>query len=228
MATDDPYGSLKHTLFLLDLMHRHLLPAVSRDMAAIMKDRGIRRVLDVACGTGFIACRLRKQGMKTVGVDLSPGMISVAAKKAGDCAFVLGDGSRLPFSLGSFDGAVITLALHEVDKTTRGAVWSEMMRVVRPGGLLLVMDFGKFPGRRSFYSKMTARFILAIEKATLRFDPDHWYNSMAFQELGGVRGWLEKNGRGIVETREYAGGNLVLAAVAGRQPAGGNQERDGD
>jgi|GEM_PF-6251240 len=213
MAVNDPYGSLKHTLPLLDLMHRHLLPGVSRDLAAIMKDRGIRRVLDVACGTGFIACRLRKRGINAVGVDLSPGMISVAAKKAGDCAFVLGDGGSLPFSEGSFDGAVITLALHEVDGATRNAVWSEMKRVVRPGGFLFALDFARMPARRTIYSRLVAWFIMAIEKATLKFDPDHWHNSMAFQGFGGILGWLGKNGSVIVETREYAGGNLVLAVL---------------
>jgi len=213
MARNDPYGSLKRTLPLLDLMHRYLLPRVSRDMAAIMKGCGIERILDVACGTGFIVCRLRKEGIRAVGLDLSAGMLFVAARKTGPCGFVLGDGTMLPFPDSSFDGALITLAIHEVGQATRDAVWSEMLRVVRPGGLLFVMDFGKFPARPSLYSKMAAGFILSIEKATLRFDPDHWHNSMAFQDLGGVRGWLERNGSEVVETREYAGGNLVLAAV---------------
>ncbi|MBN2720812.1 MAG: methyltransferase domain-containing protein [Proteobacteria bacterium] len=213
MITNDPYGSLKHTLPLLDLMHRHLLPGVSRDLTAIMKDRGIKKVLDVACGTGFIACRLQKKGINTVGVDLSPGMISVAAKKAGDCAFVLGDGRRLPFSRHSFDGAVITLALHEVDGGTRDAVWSEMKRVVRPEGLLFALDFARMPARRTVYSRLVAWFIMAIEKATLKFDPDHWHNSMAFQGLGGILGWLSKNGGEIATARDYAGGNLVLAVL---------------
>jgi len=212
MTVNDPYGTLKNTLPLLDLMHRFLLPRISRDMADLMKRGRLKRVLDVACGTGYTVCELRKRGINTVGVDLSPGMLSMASRKAGDCGFVLGDGTNLPFSE-SFDGAVISLALHEVSPTVRETVWSEMKRVVRPGGLLFVVDFAKMPGKRTLYSKLVTRFILAIEKATLKFDPDHWYNSMNFQEIGGLPEWLAKDGDEPVETRDYAGGNLVLAVV---------------
>ena len=212
MTVNDPYGTLKNTLPLLDLMHRFLLPRISRDMADLMKRGRLKRILDVACGTGYTVCELRKRGINTVGVDLSPGMLSVASQKAGGCGFVLGDGTNLPFST-SFDGAVISLALHEVSPSVREAVWSEMKRVVRPGGLLFVVDFAKMPGKRTLYSKLVTRFILAIERATLKFDPDHWYNSMNFQEVGGLSGWLAKDGDELVEARVYAGGNLVLAVV---------------
>jgi ubiquinone/menaquinone biosynthesis C-methylase UbiE len=214
MPSSDPYGTLKNTLPLLDLMHRFLLPRVSRDMEALMKRASLKRVLDVACGTGYTVCELRKRGIETVGVDLSPGMLSVASRKAGDCGFVLGDGTNLPFSSAAFDGAVVGLALHEVFPATREAVWLEMKRVVKPGGLLFILDFAKMPGKRSLYSRLVTRFILKIEKATLKFDPDHWHNSMGFQDAGGLLGWLGKAGEEAAESRVYAGGNLVLAAVA--------------
>ncbi len=217
MPSSDPYGTLKSTLPLLDLMHRFLLPRVSRDMEVLMKRAGLRRVLDVACGTGYTVCELRKRGIGTVGLDLSPGMLSVASRKAGDCGFVLGDGTSLPFPQAAFDGAVIGLALHEVSPITREAVWLEMKRVVRPGGLLFVLDFAKMPGKRTLYSRVVTRFILAIEKATLKFDPDHWHNSMGFQERGGLLGWLGKAGEEAVEARVYAGGNLMLAVVENRE-----------
>lgn len=224
MATGDPYGSLKSVLPLLDLMHRWFLPGVSRDMASFLKSRGAEKVLDVACGTGFVVCRLREASIGAVGLDLSRGMLSVAASKAGRCGFVQGDGARLPFSDNSLDGALITLALHEVPGPVREAVWSEMKRVVRPGGLLLAMDFSRLPARRNLYSWLVAKFILRIEKGTLRFDPGHWPNSLKFQEIGGVRGWLLGNGDQVVQTREYAGGNLVLAAV--ENGGEGNQDSE--
>ena len=213
MTSNDPYGTLKDTLPLLDLMHRFLLPRISRDMAALMKGGNLNSVHDVACGTGFTVCELRKRGINTVGVDLSPGMLSVASQKAGGCGFVLGDGTSLPFLDASFDGAVISLALHEVSSDTRQAVWLEMKRVVRPGGLIFVMDFTKMPGKGTLYSKLVTRIILAIEKATLRFDPDHWHNSMGFQKAGGLPGWIAGAGEESVEVRDYAGGNLVLAVL---------------
>ena len=213
MTLKDPYSAIKGTLPLLDLMHRFLLPWVSRDMAALMKQYGINRVLDVACGTGYTVCELHRNGIGIVGVDLSAEMLSVAALKAGGCGFVRADGTSLPFAKGSFDGAIVSLALHEMFPATREAVWSEMKRVVKPGGRLFVLDFARLPGQRSLYSRVVARAILKVERSTLKFDPDHWHNSMRFQEEGGLIGLLEKVGCKDVETRTYLGGNLILAVV---------------
>ena len=213
MPVNDPYGALKSTLPLLDLMHRFLLPRISRDMAAFMKQNAVERALDVACGTGYTVCKLHRKGIRIIGVDLSPSMLSVASQKAGGCGFVRGDGISLPFANGAFDGAVISLALHEIFPLTREAVWSEMKRVVRPEGYIFVLDFGRLPGKRTLYSRAAARAILSVEKATLKFDPDHWYNSVNFQESGGVTGWLSRIGSEIAETRAYLGGNIILAVV---------------
>ena len=161
MTVKDPYSAIKGSLPLLDHMHRFLLPGISRDMAAIMRRKGMVRVLDVACGTGYTACALRRKGFKVTGVDLSPEMLLLAAQKASDCRFVRGDGTTLPFANGAFDGAIISLALHEMFLVVREMVWSEMKRVVRPGGGLFILDFAGLPARRNLYSKAAASAILA-------------------------------------------------------------------
>jgi len=213
MKKTDPYSAIRKSLPLLDHMHRFLLPRISRDMAAFMKKGGVKRVLDVACGTGYTVCRLRRAGFGIVGVDLSPEMLLLASQKAGDCGFVRADGSSLPFAESSFDGALTSLALHEMFPATRDLVWCEMKRVVRPGGLLFVLDFARLPGTRRLYSKAVAWTILSVERSTLRFDPDHWHNSMQFQELGGLAGWLAGAGDEPARIWTYLGGNLVLAVV---------------
>ena len=213
MTAKDPYSAIKKSLPLLDHMHRFLLPGISRDMAAFMKQEGIKRVLDVACGTGYTVCALHRQGIKVDGVDMSKEMLLLAAQKAGDCFFVRGDGRTLPFTTGTYDAALVSLALHEMSPTIRTAVWSEMKRAVRPAGLLFVLDFAKLPGRRSLYSKAVARVILSVEKSTLKFDPDHWHNSMQFQERGGLPGWLAKAGDEPARTWGYLGGNMILTAM---------------
>jgi len=213
MPADDQYGTIKNVLPLLDLMHRFILPGVSRDMAAVMKERGIKSVLDVACGTGYTACALNRRGFGVTGVDLSPAMLSTASQKAGGCSFVRGDGTALPFREKSFDGAVISLALHEISPPLREKVWREMKRVVRPEGRLFVLDFARLPAGRSLYSKAFAKAILAVERSTLKFDPDHWHNSMEFQGIGGLRGWLEGMGAEMEQTHSYLGGNVVMAMV---------------
>ena len=213
MAASDQYGTLKNVLPLLDLMHRFLLPKISRDMSTIMNQHGIRRVLDVACGTGYTVCQLHRRGIDIVGLDLSPAMLSVASQKAGSCGFVRGDGTTLPFREKSFDGAIISLALHEISPTLRQKVWSEMKRVVKSDGLLFILDFARLPAKRSQFSRIVSKAILTVEKSTLKFDPDHWHNSMEFQQRGGLTGWLQEVGSEVVEIRSYLGGNIILAVA---------------
>ena len=214
MSSKDHYGTLKNVLPLLDLMHRFLLPRVTRDMVSIMRQSGVRRVLDVACGTGYTVCRLHRSGIGVVGIDLSPAMLAAASRKTGSCGFVRGDASAMPFREKSFDGAVISLAVHEISPPLRDRIWTEIKRVVKPEGRLFVLDFARLPARRSLYSKAVAQAILAIEKATLKFDPDHWRNSMDFQSTGGLEGWLEQTGSEILVTHGYLGGNIMLAIVS--------------
>ena len=211
MTSKDPYSAISKSLPLLDHMHRFLLPGISRDMAAFMKEKGVKRVLDVACGTGYTVCALHRKGIRVDGVDMSREMLLLASQKAGDCFFVRGDGMNLPFKAGAFDAALVSLALHEMSPSTREAVWSEMKRAVRPGGLLFILDFAKLPGKRSLFSRAVARVILAVEKSTLKFDPDHWHNSLHFQAQGALPGWLAAAGDEPARTWSYLGGNLVLA-----------------
>jgi len=213
MTKPDPYSAIRKSLPLLDHMHRFLLPRISRDMTEYMKESGARRVLDVACGTGYTVCRLRRAGFGVVGVDLSKEMLLLASQKAGECGFVRGDGTHLPFEKASFEGALTSLALHEMFPGTRDLVWAEMKRVVRPGGPLFILDFARLPGKRTLYSKAVAGAILSVERSTLKFDPDHWHNSMQFQGLGGLTGWLAEAGDEPARTWSYLGGNLVLAMV---------------
>jgi len=58
------------------------------------------RVLDVACGTGFLTRHLRGD---VVGVDQSPAMVEVASARLPDARLVQGDAVPLPFADGAFD-----------------------------------------------------------------------------------------------------------------------------
>ncbi|MBI4610280.1 MAG: methyltransferase domain-containing protein [Candidatus Rokubacteria bacterium] len=111
---------------------------------------GIRpgwRVLEVGCGTGVVCRDLAKlvgpRGA-IVGVDPSRVFVRVARRLArehrvdGRVRFEVGDGARLRFRAGLFDGALaITVLLHVPDPET---VLREMIRVTRPGGIVGVQD----------------------------------------------------------------------------------------
>ena len=73
-----------------------------------------RRVLDVGCGTGRLATRMRRglDGVEVVGCDFSRGMLTQARSRDAGCRWVRGDAQRLPFAAASFDVVVSTEAFH--------------------------------------------------------------------------------------------------------------------
>jgi ubiquinone/menaquinone biosynthesis C-methylase UbiE len=101
--------------------------------------RGDERVLDVGCGNGYYLGALRdaSHGGLVVGADLSEGMLRSAAARSGRATLMLGDAQRLPFPGDSFDVALAMHMLYHVPD--RAIAISELRRVVRPGGVVLVV-----------------------------------------------------------------------------------------
>ena len=110
------------------------------------------RALDVCCGTGDVTLRLAKAGAETIGLDFSEAMLAVArqrlaAHQGGGAAaplevrFVAGDALQLPFPDSHFDAVTVAYGLRNLSSWAAGL--SEMARVTRPGGRLVVLDFGK-------------------------------------------------------------------------------------
>ena len=94
-------------------------------------------VLDVGCGPGTVIRQLaRGFAIDAVGVDSSPKMIEVARDEAGRCgAFHVGRAEELPLEPCSFDGVLMRLVVHHLE---RPAAFAEMRRVLKPGGRLVV------------------------------------------------------------------------------------------
>lgn len=115
------------------------------------------RALDLCCGTGDIAFALAARGAEVVGLDFSEPMLTVARKRAevqgslfADTAtppsairvphFLQGDALRIPFPDAHFDLVTIGYGLRNLASFEGGL--REMWRVAKPGGRLLVLDFG--------------------------------------------------------------------------------------
>ena len=110
------------------------------------------RVLDVGCGTGLLAQRLAGQGYDVVGLDLSLGMLLQGGQAL---RYAQGDAAALPFPDAAFDGAVTVAALHHIFEPAKvAATIAEMVRVTRPGGIVVIWDhnplnpYWPFPMRR--------------------------------------------------------------------------------
>lgn len=103
--------------------------------------------LDVCCGTGDVAFALAAAGATVTGFDFSEPMLAVARNRARAVApgaspvFQQGDALNLPFADASFDVVTISYGLRNLADFDRGV--RELARVLRPGGRLLVLDFGK-------------------------------------------------------------------------------------
>lgn len=114
------------------------------------------RVLDVACGTGDLtkafSDALERMGRKkegaefpVVGLDFTPQMLDVAREKKATALteYIEGDAMALPFEDGSFDVVSIAFGIRNVSRPE--VALAEFRRVLRPGGRLIVLEFGK-PG----------------------------------------------------------------------------------
>src|SRR5215472_154505 len=106
------------------------------------------RALDVCCGTGDIAFALAAQGAEVVGLDFNEPMLAIARGKGQGRAlapsvptFINGDTQQLPFDEASFDVVSVGYGLRNLANWQLGL--GEMHRVAKPGGRLLILDFGK-------------------------------------------------------------------------------------
>lgn len=105
--------------------------------------KGHESVLDIATGPGYIAEAFARSAREVIGVDLTAAMLAIGEERTrqsgmSNISFRIGDAQNLPFERESFDVAVCRLALHHMQEP--GRVVSEMSRVCKVGGTVLVED----------------------------------------------------------------------------------------
>lgn len=111
-----------------DLLERALAPCTDASW-----------LLDAGCGPGPTLAELADAG-RAVGVDLSGGQLAIAAETAPAAALLRGDIAALPFGADRFDAIVALGVLMHVSAGAQTAAIEEFVRVLRPGGRLLVSD----------------------------------------------------------------------------------------
>jgi len=115
----------------------HALLALARERIGDLENAS---ALDVGCGIGSIHRSLAPQFAEFQGVDVSTGLIDVARANNQDVAYQAYDGVELPFEPNSFDLAFAICVLHHVPPSQWAAFTVEMARVVRPGGLVAIIE----------------------------------------------------------------------------------------
>ncbi|MDQ6630951.1 MAG: bifunctional demethylmenaquinone methyltransferase/2-methoxy-6-polyprenyl-1,4-benzoquinol methylase UbiE [Verrucomicrobiota bacterium] len=118
-----------------------------RKLLNLAKVKCGEHALDLCCGTGDISFALAKRGAEVVGLDFNEAMLKIAELKIQNSKFktvpkfLQADAQQIPFPDAHFDIVTISYGLRNLTSWERGL--EEMKRVVKPGGRLLALDFGK-------------------------------------------------------------------------------------
>ena len=154
------YDFLNHLLSLgIDKVWR-------KKAISVLKPLSPKKILDVATGTGDFAIQsMELNPDKIIGIDISEGMLDVGRRKItarnlGDkIELIRGDSENIPYSQNKFDAVTVAFGVRNFENLTRGL--SEIKRVLRPGGMVVILEFSKpaaFPFKQLYHFYF--RFIL--------------------------------------------------------------------
>ena len=131
------------------------------------------RVMDLGCGTGTLAIMAKQAqpNAEVVGLDADPEMLKMAYSKKNqeklDVKFDVGFTNDLPYPDASFDRVLSSIMIHHLKTPDKEKTAREIYRVLKPGGQLHVIDFGK---PSTFYGKLLGPFLHKFEEANDNID----------------------------------------------------------
>ena len=172
-----------------------------------------QQILDLAAGTGTSSAPFAKRGAYVVPCDFSLGMLAVGKQRQPDLPFIAGDAMNLPFKDGVFDAVTISFGLRNVQDHDRAL--QEMLRVTRPGGVLIVCEFSApvWKPFRTLYTEYLMKALPAIARKTSS-------NPAAYEYLAeSIRAWPDQTqlaakiraaGWGKVQWRNATGGIVAI------------------
>lgn len=155
-----------------------------------LREAGARTILELGCGTGNDAARLAGEGYSVTAVDLSGEAIGRARARFGPVArFMVADMTqRLPFPDGAFDAVMSNVALHMFPDGVTRAVFAEVGRLVRPGGLFLfhvnALEDRPLRARRLPACELEPDYVAEESGQTM-----HFFSDAYLREL--LAGWRE-------------------------------------
>jgi ubiquinone/menaquinone biosynthesis C-methylase UbiE len=170
-------------------------------------------VLDVACGPGLVACEFAPHARHVTGVDITPEMIRQAeerqkSKGLANLSWRVGDAAPLPFPDAQFSIVVTRYSFHHF--LHPGAVLTQMLRVCKPGGVVMVVDVVLPPEKVDAYDH--------LEK--LR-DPSH-VHALTYPEMAAL---IQASGLTEVRTAQYIIESEVEKQLAASFPNPGDADK---
>lgn len=183
---------------------------------ASLRGHSPQHILDVATGTGDFAIETVKINPKhIIGVDISAGMLDVGRKKIRErgltdmIEFVQADSEDLPFPDDTFDAITVSFGVRNFQNLKRGL--SEMYRVLKPGGRLVILEFSKprkFPLKQGYFAYFkyimpTVGRLVSKDKSAYRYLPQ---SVLAFPEGKNFENILHTIGYEVLPTKTLTGG----------------------
>ncbi len=158
-----------------------------------------QQILDIACGTGDFSLAIARAAhpdTQVTGLDLSEGMLAVMKKKVEKAGLqeriscLQGDSEAMPFADGTFDAVTIAFGIRNFEH--REAALSEILRVLRPGGRLVILELSVPENKllRWGYNLYFMHFVpwigglISGDKAAYRYLP------ASVQAFPGRRAWM--------------------------------------
>jgi demethylmenaquinone methyltransferase / 2-methoxy-6-polyprenyl-1,4-benzoquinol methylase len=190
-----------------------------RKVAKLVAPQSGQVILDLAAGTGSSSVAFLKPGVRVVAADFSQGMLAQGRLRHPELEFVFADATKLPFKAGEFDTVTISFGLRNVENTTLAL--SEMLRVLKPGGKLVVCEFSAIPNRllhslyRIYLKRILPLLSRLVSKAPQAYNYlaesiDAWPKQRELVEM------IEKIGYQSVEFRNQTLG--IVAIHTARKP----------
>jgi ubiquinone/menaquinone biosynthesis C-methylase UbiE len=193
------HASTKHNQTIIDQFSQQAipfaeLPGHSQSMQMLIELSGVSGtdlVLDVACGPGLVACAFAPHAKHVTGIDITPRMIEQANERQKvmgltNLAWQVGDVLPLPFSDSQFQIVLTRYTFHHF--LNPKAVLSEMIRVCKPGGKVMITDVVQLQEKADAFDR--------LEK--LR-DPSH-VHALTFPEMTTI---IASSGLANVKTAQY-------------------------
>lgn len=194
-----------------------------RRAAQLTRARPGDRCLDVCCGTGALSRLLQERvgrSGEVVGLDLTEAMLELGRRRLPGIDFQVGDACHLPFPEARFDVATMAFGLRNIE--AKGAALGELLRVLRPGGRAVILEFSQVVAPlRSGYALYSRWAIPRLARMVLGRDGAYRYltdSIAAFPSPEVVDGWLMEAGFDPVRHHSMSFG--VVALEVGLRPRG--------